>query len=178
MPKNADANSLFRTGSPSCGAIRGIDLDPAAARFEREQRRNLVEERRGGRLVRFPERDRRVDDWEACPAHLAEQALNRHDDGVEIAHERRLGVGETAVDVDHDQGGPLPEAGPAVESRRASRSASVLYAGAGIPSPSLTRASASSPGSSGDHRSGTAGTGGSRPVSSLQLASNCSRGGP
>ena len=47
-----------------------------------------------------------------------------------------------------------------------------------IPSPALTRASASSPASSGDQRSGFAGIGGSRPVSARHCASTSSSGGP
>ena len=108
----------------------------------------------------------------------AEQALNRNDDLVEVADERRLGVGEAAVDVDR-RSGPASARSPTLPwNPSCLMPRSLLYTGAGIPSPSLTRASASSPGSSGDHRSGTAGTGGSSPVSSLQLASSCSRGGP
>ena len=46
----------------------------------------------------------------------------------------------------------------------------MAHAGAAMPSPARTRASASSGASSGDQRSGLAGTGGSSPVSALQFA--------
>src|SRR4029078_7052038 len=89
---------------------------------------------------------------------------------VEGAEEGRRRVGEADVDVDHEQGGPLTEARPPVEP--------LVLHGFGMPSPARTRASASSPGSSGDQRNGAAGTGGFSPVSASQLASASSSGGP
>ena len=103
-------------------------------------------------------------------------ALDRVDDVVELADERRGRVGEAAVDVDHDEGGAPAEAGAPVEPRvthlvvRGHRP----Y----MPSPARTRASASSPGSSGDQRSGVAVCGGSSPVSSRHRAMTSSSGGP
>ena len=72
----------------------GIDLDPAAAGLEREQRRDLVDERRGGALVAFGVGDGRVDDRELRAAELVEQPPDRRDDVLEVADERRRRVGE------------------------------------------------------------------------------------
>ena len=100
-------------------------------------------------------------------------ARDRRDAPVEVTDERRGRIGEAAADVDHEQGRARTEPGPAVKAV-----VPHAFVGSGISSPARTRASASSPGSSGDQRSGVAGTGGSRPVSSLQFASTSSSGGP
>src|SRR5712691_1184831 len=150
-----------------------IDLHPAATRLERKQRRDLVDERGGGEPVSLVVGNGRVDDGETRRARLAEETLDRNDDALQTAGERRLRVREADVDVDHEQRGPQAEPGTPVKAV-----VPHAFVGSGIPSPARTRASASSPGSSGDHRSGLAGTGGARPVSSLQRASASSSEGP
>src|SRR6185503_4442363 len=147
-----------------------VDLDPPAARLEREQSRDLVDERGGCDLIALVVGDGRVDDRQLRAAELVQQPPDRGDDVLQVADEGRRRVGEAEVDVDHEQGGPLTEARPPVEP--------LVLHGFGMPSPARTRASASSPGSSGDQRSGVAGVGGFRPVSASQLASTSSSGGP
>ena len=102
------------------------------------------------------------------------------DDRVEVGAERRGGVGEAVDEVDHEQGGPPAEAGGPAEPALAVERRVVHQspAAAAAASASRTRLSATSPGSSGDQRSGVAGFGGSRPVSARQFASVSSSDGP
>ena len=178
VPKNAEAKSLFRTGSPASRRDPRIDLHPAGAGLQRHQGRNLVDERCRRVLAALVVGHGREDDRygrsraprPAAAAMASTTESRSHTSGDAGSVKPRL----TSITI---RAGLCPKPtlpwNPSCLMPR-----SLLYTGAGIPSPALTRASASSPGSSGDHRSGTAGTGGSSPVSSLQLASSCSRGGP
>src|SRR5260221_10950314 len=81
-------------------------------------------------------------------------------------------MGEAEAHVDHEK-----RRTPAGALRPA-EACEMDHAGAAMPSPARTRASASSGASRGDQRSGLAGTGGASPLSALHVARNSSSGGP
>ena len=162
-----------------------VDLSPLRASLQDEQRRHLGLKDRGRLGWSLVVEDRRKDDGHALVVTGVYQSAVLCDEFRVIPSERRRGIREALLEVNDDQDRPPAKAGGLPKSSRFVKGIGVLSMrthavtmSPGMLSASRTRRCASSPGSSGDQRSGTAGVGGSRPVSALQFARTSASGGP
>ena len=108
VPKKPEAPFFSDDGLVVARVEARVDVDPAAAELEHAEGRHLLQPEPAVLAVRL-EADRRVDDREALRPRRVEQPSRCLDLRRQVGAERALGVGEPAVEVDHEHGGPLAQ---------------------------------------------------------------------